>query len=135
MMHAVGRGAAHWQVTQIVRLFCSKSEQNAKWEGWSPSVPTTSLSAHTRTFFGLTSLSLYGHKWQQHEHQQELLFFCEFRIPDMIWMILVTQKIAPKSCRTGPNPRKDQRPLAAHESLPNRRTTNLVSRDALSYLW
>jgi len=65
----------------IVRLFCSKNEQNAKWEGRSPSVPTTSLSAHTRTFFGLNSLSLSGHKWQQQEHQQ-LLFFCEFRFPD-----------------------------------------------------
>lgn len=56
----------------------------------------------------------------------------------MIWMILVTQKDCAKEfvaqIRTL---EKDQRPLAPHESPPNRRTTNLVSRDActLSYLW
>lgn len=74
-MHAVGARDGTLASDAIVRLFCSKSGQNAKCEGGSPSVPTTSLSAHTRTFFGLNSLSLSGHKWQQQEHQQQLLFF------------------------------------------------------------
>lgn len=79
IMHAaVGARGGTLPSDAIVRLFCPKSEQNAEWEGGSPSVPATSLSAHTRTFFGLNSLSLSGHKWQQQQHQQLFIFPANF---------------------------------------------------------
>jgi len=108
-------------------LFCPKSEQNAEWEGGSPSVPATSLSAHTRTFFGLNSLSLSGHKWQQQQHQQ-LLFF--LRISNSRHDLddpSHAERLRQRVCSTDPNPRKDQRPLAPHESplIAARQTSSL----------
>lgn len=48
IMHAVGARGGTLASDAIVRLFGPKSEQNAKWEGGSPSVPATSpLCTHT----------------------------------------------------------------------------------------
>jgi hypothetical protein len=90
-------------------------------------VPATSLSAHTRTFFGLNSLSLSGHKWQQQQHQQ-LLFF--LRISNSRHDLddpSHAERLRQRVCSTDPNPRKDQRPLAPHESplIAARQTSSL----------